>query len=241
MHPNRARSVALADLDLVVVEPSKPIQAILRSILFAARIGRVRVFDDAEEAYHAMLAEPPHMAIVDADLGKIDGPTLVRTMRDRRAGPLVTVPVVMTAGRPTRRLIERAIAGGVHFVVAKPLSPAAVVARIEAVTRDSRRFVFSEDLGLYLLEDHEARLAIPRDRWRSLEEGAAAFPQRGATDLGEFIQATIAQDGVDDLPTPQVGHRDAVVSLPTRARGFSAGRAIHLRETPTGQPTHRTA
>ena len=240
MQTNRARSVALDDLDLVVVEPSKPIQAILRSILFAARIGRIRVFDDAEEAYHAMLSEPPHMAIVDAELGRIDGPTLVRTMRDRRAGPLVSVPVVMTAALPTRRLIERAIAAGVHFVVAKPLSPAAVVARIEAVTRDSRRFVYSETMGLHLLEDHEERLAIPRERWRSLEEGAAVFPLREPTSVEEALPAAPVE-AAEASEAPRKVRAGVVLRLPMRARGFSAGRVAPPRETSTGQAANRTA
>ncbi len=235
MRTNRARDVEVADLDVVIVETSKPVQGIIRSILFAARVSRVRVFDDAEEAYRAMLVEPPHLAMVADEIGAVDGLTLVRTMRDPRSGPLVAVPVILTSYRPTRRLVERCIAVGIHFVLAKPLSPANVMQRIEAVVRDRRLFVYEERLGFHVLDDHDSRLAGQRERWHDLHEGVAAFP--------------VSADDIDAEPLAPPRRRPEpreVVELDeTRPRTHGWGFAVPLREPPretsTGQPTSRTA
>ncbi len=235
MRANRAKDVDLPDLDVVLIEESKPVQAILRSILYAARIGRIRVFDNAEDGYRAMLVEPPHLLIVAGELGEVDGLTLVRTMRDRRSGPLVSVPVILTSSLPTRRLVERSIAVGVHFVLAKPLSPANVMRRIEAVIHDDRTFVYDETLGFHVLDDHDELLAGQRERWQDLHAGTSVFPVR---------DPIVAE--VPVRPRPVVVERDAIVVPEPKSRHPNAlGLSVPIRrdvgETSTGQAAKRTA
>lgn len=257
MRTNRARDVDVPDLDVVVVEESKPVQAIVRSILFAARVSRVRVFDKAEEAYRSMLVEPPHLLLVDDDLGDVDGLTLVRTMRDSRSGPLVAVPVILMSSNPTRRLVERSISVGVHFVIAKPLAPATLLRRIEAVTRDKRAFVFDERNGFNVLDDHDSLLAGQRERWRNLHAGSRVFPVREEIPVDSAPQAAPARP-VAPRPTavPAVPVRPAPPARPgvepavaegdvqrrlSRALGLSVPLRSPPRETSTGQAANRTA
>lgn len=239
MRANRARDVDVPDLDVVVVEESKPVQAIVRSILFAARVARVRVFDNAEDAYRSMLVEPPHLALIAAELGDVDGITLVRTMRDPRSGPLVAVPVILTTNRPTRLLVERSIAVGVHFVIAKPLSPANIMRRIEAVIRDDRAFVFDEKHGFHVLTDHDELLAGQRERWQDLHAGARAFPVRD-----EIVVEAARERSAPLLAAPEPAPapvEDADARHPSRLLGLSVPLHETLRETSTGQAAHRTA
>jgi two-component system chemotaxis response regulator CheY len=79
-------------------------------MLNAARVHRVRTFDNAGDAYRAMLVEPPHLLITDWNLPDTDGLQLVRSLRDPRSGPLVGVPAILITGHATRRLVEKAIA-----------------------------------------------------------------------------------------------------------------------------------
>jgi two-component system, OmpR family, phosphate regulon response regulator PhoB len=240
MRTNRARDMELPDLDVVVVEASKPVQAIVRSILFAARVSRVRVFDNAEDAYRSMLVEPPNLILVDDDLGEVDGLTLIRTMRDPRSGPLVSVPAILMTSHPTRRLVERSIAVGVHYVLAKPLSPANVMRRIEAVIHDERAFVFDEVHGFHVLENHDELLAGQRQRWKDLHAGARAFPVRDEAPAPAPVRPP--------RPAPEPPRRieRKVAELDTsRHAGRALGLSVPLRagpgETSTGQAANRTA
>jgi len=240
----------IPDLDVVVVEESKPVQAIVRSILFAARVSRVRVFDNAEDAYRSMLVEPPNLLLVDDDLGEVDGLTLVRTMRDPRSGPLVSVPAILMTSHPTRRLVERSIAVGVHYVLAKPLSPANVMRRIEAVTQDRRSFVFDEAHGFHVLENHDELLAGQRQRWKDLHAGARAFPVREEPVADAPVRPARPPRPAPEAPPPRVerierAERKVAEIDASRRVGRVLGMSVPLRkapgETSTGQATNRTA
>ncbi|MCE1235731.1 MAG: response regulator [Hyphomicrobiales bacterium] len=233
MRQNRAEGRDIRDLDVVFVDDSRQDQAILRSILSGARVGRIRGFSSAREAHHAMLVEPPDVVVTDFDMPQADGLTLVRSMRDARSGPLNTVPVILVASTPTRSLIERAISLGVHHVVAKPLSPAALIRRLEAVTQDRRAFVFDEVAGHFVLEDHDRLLAGQRQRWKDLIAGVRAFPTRravgGAAEPAEPVE-------VSENRPPVAKRRNG------RALGFGAATPhVGPVEGATGQRTGRTA
>lgn len=169
---SRAHGLDIEDLDVVVVDDSKPMQTIVRSMLNAARVHRVRVFDNAGDAYRAMLVEPPHILVTDWNLPDTDGLSLVRSMREPRSGPLVAVPAILITGHATRDLVEKAIGSGIHFVLAKPLSPSNVIKRIVAATQDDRRFVLDHARRIYVLQGADALLAGQRKRWQDLHQGA---------------------------------------------------------------------
>lgn len=227
MRENRAEGRDVRDLDVVFVDDARQDQAIMRSILSGARVGRVRGFSSAQEAHHAMLVEPPHVVITDYEMPQADGLTLVRSMRDPRSEPLNAVPVILVASNPTRGLVERAIALGVHHVVAKPVSPAAIVRRLEAVALDRRSFVFDEESGHFVLEDHDKLLAGQRQRWKDLLAGVKAFPARREPPRRSADDAAATEEA------QQKGR--------SRLLGFGAGPRPEPVEGATGQRLGRTA
>ena len=237
---NRAHGVALEDLDVVVVDDSKPMQTIVRSMLNAARVHRVRTFDHPGDAYRAMLVEPPHLLITDWNLPDFDGLQLVRSLRDPRSGPLVGVPAILITGHATRRLVEKAIASGIHFVLAKPLSPSNVMKRINAAIHDDRRFVLDPERGYYVLQGADELLAGQRQRWRELQEGTlratsarnrAAPPPEPAAVPSEVTQPQTP-------PAAAVTPRPAARAGDDRRRAYGFGAPVHRApvETSTGQP-----
>jgi len=228
MRQNRAEGRDLRDLDVVFVDDVRQDQAIMRSILSGARVGRVRGFSNALDAHHAMLVEPPHVVIADYEMPETDGLTLVRSMRDPRSGPLNAVPVIMVAAAPTRALLESAIILGVHHVIAKPLSPAAVIRRLEAVANDRRAFVFDAESGHFALEGHDKLLAGQRRRWQELLAGVKAFPAR--------------REGAETAVAPAADGDETADEKPRgRLLGFGAGPRHEPTEGATGQRLERTA
>ncbi len=240
---NRARGVALEDLDVVVVDDSKPMQTIVRSMLNAARVHRVRTFDNAGDAYRAMLVEPPHLLVTDWNLPDTDGLSLVRSLRDPRSGPLAGVPAILITGHATRNLVEKAIASGIHFVLAKPLSPANVLKRINAVILDERRFEFDHVRGHYVLQGADELLAGQRQRWRELQEGTLRSSRdREEREMAAAKSVAVAPKKAAE-PTPATkatvsGRRSAAREAATRRSAFGFGSSIKRVdpvETSTGQ------
>jgi two-component system chemotaxis response regulator CheY len=186
---HRAYGLGVAALDVVVVDDAKPMQSILRSILLNAHVGRVRTFDGAETALQAMLVEPPHLLITDWHMPPTDGLTLVRSMRRRRMGQLALVPAIMITAHPTRALVEEALQAGVHFVIAKPVSPATLIKRIAFVQRDARGFSLLEDERTVVLQGQAER--VSQERLRRAAQAARALKLEGVAEAFRAATGTV--------------------------------------------------
>lgn len=235
MRHNRAEGQDLQDLDVVFVEDNRQDQAILRSILATARIGRTRAFSNAQEAHRAMLTDPPHVVLADVGTpgAGADGLTLIRSMRDPRSGPLSSVPAILISSSPTRTMIERAIGLGVHHVVAKPLSPSSVIRRLQAVAADPRGFIFDETLGHFVLEDRDRLIAGQRQRWDDLLQGVRAF-RNGRETVRRQVEP---QPAPTPVPAPEVVDE----TKNRRLWGLDAPKRRKTVETSTGQRIEGTA
>ncbi len=145
-----AYNLDFEQLDVVIVEDSKPMQTVLRTILMPLRLFRTRVFDSADEALQAMLSEPPHIVITDWRMRPTSGYQLLKAMRQRQLEPLCFVPVVFVTAHATRPLIEKAIRAGAHHLLAKPLSPARLHECIRWIMQDDRGFIVdgSDAIGI---------------------------------------------------------------------------------------------
>ena len=145
MTTHRAYGLAMEALDVAVVDDSRPMQTLLRSMLGAHRVGRIRVFDGAEQAFQAMLQEAPHLLIADWKMKPVSGYQLLRAIRHKDVTPLCTVPVIMISGHATRGLVESAFRAGAHSFLVKPIAPAALYRAIVRVLADRRSFQLDGD------------------------------------------------------------------------------------------------
>lgn len=155
-------------LDVVLIDDSKPMQAILRSILGVIRPQRMRIFDRADEALEAMLHEPPNVIVTDWRMDPMSGNTFLKTIRDRRMSPLCFVPVIVVTAHATRQVVERAMEAGAHHVLVKPLSPSVLLDRITALAGDSRPFILNTAGDAYEIEGVHKVLARQNARTSAL-------------------------------------------------------------------------
>ena len=65
----------------------------------------------------------------------------IEWLRRSRIEPNCFAPVLLTAGHTPSNAVARARDCGAHFVMAKPLTPIAVLERILWIAREGRRFV----------------------------------------------------------------------------------------------------
>lgn len=142
---NAAVGVAIEQMNIVVVDPSRTMQTILRSMLQQMRPKRLRVHDTATAALRDMVVEPPNLLLCEWKMEHMSGYSLIKIMRHRSMAPLCAVPVIVVTGSATRSAVESALRIGAHAVLAKPLSPAALRQRMEWIARDERPLVLSRD------------------------------------------------------------------------------------------------
>ncbi|MBO0346243.1 response regulator [Roseibium limicola] len=169
MKNHAAYGLAMEDLDVVVVDDSKPMQSILRSILMSFRVARVRVFDSVDEALSGMLAEPPNLILTDWRMAPTSGYQLLRLIRHRHMEPLCYVPLLFVTAHGTRALVDRALRAGAHHLLVKPVAPSTLFNRLRWLMADERPMIL-EHSGFYNIRGINRVLDEQKERSRSLDQ-----------------------------------------------------------------------
>lgn len=145
MFRSTAYGLPVQRLNVVVVEDSRPMQEVIRSILSSMRVERVRVFSNADEALKSMSVEPPNLIISDWRMQPLSGYNLLKIVRHKSMMPLCFVPVMMVSGHATPDVVDKAFRAGAQQFIVKPISPATIFKRIEMVLNDDRLFQLEDE------------------------------------------------------------------------------------------------
>ena len=188
MKHHAAYGLGLEDLDAVVVEDSKPMQTILRSILLSFKVARVRVFDSVDEALQSMLAEPPNVILTDWRMAPTSGYQLLRLVRHRHMEPLCYVPILFITAHGTRPLVDKALRAGAHHILVKPVAPATLHDRLRWLVNDERPMVL-EQSGFYNIYGIHKALDKQAEKIQNLEN-ARAYHEQAIKRLAE-VQGTV--------------------------------------------------
>lgn len=164
-------------LDVAVIDDSKTMQGIIRSMLNAMKVRRVRLFDSTEAALHAMLHEPPNLIICEWKAGLVSGHQLLRMVRARFMEPLCYVPVIILTATPTRAIIDKAMGAGANLIVVKPISPAVMQERIGWLQRDQRQLVLGPR-GSFEIEGVRETMMAQKERAAAVRKAATTKPVR---------------------------------------------------------------
>jgi len=167
MKHHTAYGLGLEDLDVVVVEDSKPMQTLIRSILISFKVARVRVFDSADDALEAMLSEPPNVILADWRMAPTSGYQLLRLIRHRHMEPLCYVPLIFITAHGTRALVDKGLRAGAHHLLVKPLSPATLHSRLAWLMTDDRPMVL-ENSGFFNIEGINKTLDLQSEKIKTL-------------------------------------------------------------------------
>ncbi len=102
-----------------------------------------RVYSDSEAALHAILDNPPDIAIFDIKMPKIDGLELLRRVREKSS-----VPVIFLTSKDEELDEALGLAMGADDYIKKPFSQRLLVARVKSILRRTellRKFEQSQD------------------------------------------------------------------------------------------------
>lgn len=167
MKHHAAYGLVMEDIDAVVVEDSKPMQTILRSILLSFKVSRVRVFDSVDDALEASLAEPPNVILTDWRMEPTSGYQFLRLVRHRHMEPLCYVPILFITAHGTRPLVDKALRAGAHHVLVKPVSPSTLFKRLQWLMADERPMIL-EHSGFYNIYGIQKTLDEQAEKLQSL-------------------------------------------------------------------------
>jgi two-component system chemotaxis response regulator CheY len=116
---------------ILVIDDGITLRLYYRTVLEAAGF-TVDEAANGAEGYEKVLAQPYDLLIVDINMPKMDGYSLLRAIR--RDPPVRAVPAVTVSTEASPEDAARAFAAGANFYLVKPVTPPALteVARLMA-------------------------------------------------------------------------------------------------------------
>jgi PleD family two-component response regulator len=171
----------LREVQVLIVDDQRFSRVLLRRILGVLGCRRVTEAKSVDLAWNSILLSPPDLLIVDWEMEESDGLELVRRVRHDESTPDRFMPIIMlTAHSELPRIVVARDAGINEFII-KPLSPAILFKRLDAVIEHPRQFI---RIKSYFGPD--------RRRKKSSYSGAERRRQ--------------AQDAAQETPNPQTGN-----------------------------------
>lgn len=198
MKHHAAYGLSLEELDAVIIEDSKPMQAVLRSILMGFKVARVRVFDSVDDALEAMLSEPPNVILTDWRMEPTSGYQMLRMIRHRHMEPLCFVPVLFVTAHGTRALVDKALRSGAHHLLVKPVAPSTLYSRLQWLVNDDRPLIL-ENSGFYNIQGIRETLDSQSEKIKSLEKARAYHNNttKRLAEVNDVVDKTFGPQQVD--------------------------------------------
>lgn len=116
--------------NILVVHADTVVVGEIRSTLEADGF-QVRVATDGLEGLAAVDQEPPSLILLDTMLGRLDGVSLLQTLRDRP--DTRDTPVIIVSGRVEPSAILKGFAAGARYYLTLPILPSDLLAKVRSL------------------------------------------------------------------------------------------------------------
>ncbi|NOZ32165.1 MAG: response regulator [Alphaproteobacteria bacterium] len=108
---------------VVLVEPTKHMQTLMRSMFSGIGMRSLRVFADSDQAAQEILSDPPSAIVIDWNCQPFDGAQFLTLLRHQRMYPVCLVPIIVVMREAWETAVEKALTLGANAVLVKPISP----------------------------------------------------------------------------------------------------------------------
>ena len=132
------RAADYSRLNVLYAHGNQPIVPIIRNFLHAMSVRQVCEVPDAMHAISRLNETECDLAIIDLDLGQIDGAELVQLIRTDNRSPNPCMPIIMISSFAERLIVENAIRAGVDAFLVTPISHQDLQQRINWVMENPR-------------------------------------------------------------------------------------------------------
>jgi two-component system chemotaxis response regulator CheY len=131
----------LSKLRVLVVDDSKNMRMLVKTVLNALGVTVVREANDGQAGLQELRSGPVDVAIVDWMMEPMDGLEFVRQVRTAEDSPNPFLPIIMMTGHTERHRIFKARDAGVTEFLAKPITAKTLLLRITNIIEHPRPFV----------------------------------------------------------------------------------------------------
>jgi two-component system, chemotaxis family, chemotaxis protein CheY len=128
-------------LSFLIVDDSAHMRAIIRTILLGFGCRRFSEAGDGAEGLEHFLHSAPDIIITDWEMPVLSGPEMIRMIRNPNATHNAFVPIILLTAYSERGRMMQAKGFGVHEILRKPVSPAALYQRVRAILLEPREFL----------------------------------------------------------------------------------------------------
>ncbi|TLP48951.1 MULTISPECIES: response regulator [Cohaesibacter] len=213
-----AYGLDVESLDVVIVDDSKTVLTMIRSMISALKVERVRAYDRADLALQAIMHEPPNVILTDLAMSPMSGTQLLRLIRQQTMAPLCYIPVVVITAHATERRVAQLFECGAHHVLAKPMSAAVLQSRLRSLVTDPRMMRLDGDR--YVIDGMQEMLEEKKSRMESL-----AKARQFHTEV--LPQAVESQRTVDRILKGQIDHnKEEVRTIKRMSTGMMIGEKL---------------
>ncbi len=177
---------------MVVIEPNRQMQQLLRAMLMNYGLRSVRVFAETESAVTSMLNDPPVMVLLDWDAGPYGGRNFLKLIRHEKMYPLCLIPIIVMFAEARSRAVESALRLGAQAALVKPISPRILMQHIDWVAADQRPLKLAGER--YVVEGVAEQLDQESEKREQLTEAREYQAQ-------QLAEMDSIQDDVDRILT----------------------------------------
>ena len=135
----------LANLAFLVVDDNEHMARIVKTVLKGFGAGVVHEAPDVPTAFAICRGATVDLALVDVNLGIMDGLAFVRLMRTAADSPNPYLPILMVSAYSELYRVEAAREAGAHDFLVKPFSPAELHRKIMDCVDHPRLFIRAAD------------------------------------------------------------------------------------------------
>ena len=132
-------------LAVLALESSTLELDLLARVLSGFRIRALTRFSEAQAAWSYLERDSADLLFVGSAPGVMDEFEFIRRLRRSGTPSTRTSPIILLSGHTQRSNVLRARDCGASFVVAKPITPKVLYARIVWLARDRRSFIDGEN------------------------------------------------------------------------------------------------
>jgi CheY-like chemotaxis protein len=140
IHPRNVDAL-VRSAKVLVVDDEFYSRKVIRTLLMAIGVNDVNDASDCRSGLDAIRTLAPNVVILDWEMPGMTGADFVRHVRNPATFPYPDVPIIMLTGHSERSRVLEAIRLGAHEYLVKPVSSAALQARIVSVLTQPRTMV----------------------------------------------------------------------------------------------------
>ncbi|MFQ5785140.1 MAG: response regulator [Alphaproteobacteria bacterium] len=135
----------LSELDVLLVDDNAHNNYLLTEILQSLGVRSVTKASDGISGYEILCTRNIDLVICDWKMKPVDGVKFSQRVRRSPDSPCPCVPIIMLTGHADIERVVEARDAGCNDFLAKPVSPATLLARITAILETPREFVRTLD------------------------------------------------------------------------------------------------